>query len=294
MLFITNRKFKQGNKTSPGRILEFDLDDTESSASVHFCSHVPGHWYFETGVSQFLHQISRSPYKQILLYIHGFNILPVSGIFDHAETLQELFDEAEKDSILVVPVIWPTDKDTGIQFDYYDNRMSAFASGIAFARAIKKLKALRIKKKISVLAHSMGNRVLEQTLKTWDEFYGIKGETIFENSFLVAADISHESLSIFKDGYSIIQYSKNYNVYFSETDLALIASTKLNKIRRLGNTISPGGIDCSSFNDKYDPFLGHTFFMLNQHGEPGECFKDIWEKLMPVKTSALGQMGDTL
>ena len=48
-----------------------------------------------------------------------------------------------------------------------------------------------------MLAHSMGNRVLRETLAAWNRYDLADGvPLIFRNTFLVAADIVNESLEV--------------------------------------------------------------------------------------------------
>ena len=98
---------------------------------------------------------------------------------------------AERDS---APVC---DNDLGIIKDYWDDQKAADASAPSFARALcrfiewrnSKLNDPEIDpclKRISVLAHSMGNRVLRQTLSSW-AYYHRKGQVplLMRNVFML-------------------------------------------------------------------------------------------------------------
>ncbi len=83
--------------------------------------------------------------------------------------------------VLVIPIIWPCENDLGVVKDYWDDQKSADQSAFAFARMFQKFMAWRSSadsnpeddpclKRINVLAHSMGNRVLRETLSNWHKY----------------------------------------------------------------------------------------------------------------------------
>jgi esterase/lipase superfamily enzyme len=245
-----------------------------------------------------LGELKRSSYAQVLFYIHGFSNLPESSIFPRAMALQTLCDQRAPDTIQVVPVIWPCDDDPGIVKDYWDDQKSADMSGYAFARALEFFMRWRNEqpeetpctKRINVLAHSMGNRVLRQTLACWNRYDLANGvPLLFRNSFLMAADIVNESLEEPHAGRLMSQASRNVVVYFASDDLALRASkvsNLKNKVasRRLGHTgpenldKTPSNVyavDCDNFNTRYDPPKGHSYFTEDENGAPGVVFEHM-------------------
>ena len=115
MLFITNRSFNEGKISKKDRKVTFNLEENEPSASVFFCERGEKDQYVELGGEAFLERVRQSSYKQILLYIHGFNNLPEKDIFPRAESLQNLCNQHGKDQIQVIPMIWPCDADIGCQ-----------------------------------------------------------------------------------------------------------------------------------------------------------------------------------
>ena len=105
----------------------------------------------------------------MLLYIHGFDNLPERDVFERAGTLQSLCDAtAEPGLVQVVPMLWPCDNDRGLLKGYWDDRNAADAGAVGFRRAFGKFPSWRDRqdpdnpclKRIHVLAHSMGARVL--------------------------------------------------------------------------------------------------------------------------------------
>jgi len=321
MLFITNRAIKEDKKLKPGREITFDINDNRAGQDVYFCEKKGKENYIELGSVQFLNRLKNCKEKQILIYIHGYSNLPKEHIFPRASMLQTLFDIKEKGLVQVIPLIWPCDNDFGSLKDYWDDQRAADASAFAFGRVFEMFMKWREKedniknpcmKRINVLAHSMGNRVLRESVKAWakyDRNYSLP--IIFRNSFLASADVVNETLEPGKDGNLVCQCSRNVTVYYASDDLALRASkiTNLkNKIasRRLGHTgpESPNkvpknvySVDCDDVNTKYDFPAGHSYFLDNgkkpKKGRklvPGVVFKHMFNSIKTgrVKDEPLG------
>lgn len=298
MLFVTNRTLSSRRRRAP-RPVKFALDDNQAGQSIFFCRRLADEDYVEIGNDEFLDDLRESQPQQILLYIHGFNNLPEKDIFPRAEKLQAMFDTASPNLVQVVPAIWPCDNDAGIVKDYFDDQMAADASGVAFARALEKLRQRQIEstmnskippclKRINVLAHSMGNRVYREALRIWcGSILNAEPPLIFRNSFLAAADVVNETLQPGQSGRLISTASRNVVVYYASDDLALRASKIANASqasRRLGhsgpedlskvarNVVS---IDCDDINTAYDRPAGHAYFLDNGDGRPGALFEHM-------------------
>lgn len=305
MLFITNRFPKQGIRTHIGSGFDFDLDNNASSNSVFFCERIAQDNYTEIGSKEFLSQLKKSPYRQVLVYIHGFSNLP-EQVFASAWEFQQLCNDKKADEVLVVPLIWPCDNDFGVVKDYWDDQKSADQSAFSFARVLSKFIVWRNSeeynpksdpclKRINVLTHSMGNRVLRETLWVWNKYDLADGiPLIFRNTFLVAADIENESLQKDRRGELICHSSRNVVVYYASDDLALRSSKAANlknKIasRRLGHSgpenieITPHNVyavDCDDVNNAYDNPVGHSYFRSGRkQGKQGLVFEHIFSCL---------------
>jgi esterase/lipase superfamily enzyme len=285
MLFITNRSINEGKKLKPGRKITFDIDDNRSGQDAFFCERKGKDKYIELENEQFFNKLKSSKEEQILIYIHGYSNLPEPHIFPRSSMLQTLFDDKEKGLVKVIPMIWPCDNDITVLEDYWDDQRAADASAFAFSRVFGKFMKWREKgeniddpcmKRINVLAHSMGNRVLRESVKAWakyDRNYNLP--IIFRNSFLASADVVNETLEPGKDGNLITQCSRNVTVYHASDDMALRASkiTNLKNLiasRRLGHTgpENPDSVpknvysaDCDDVNTKYDFPAGHAYFL---------------------------------
>ncbi len=302
MLFLTNRVFTQGNETQVGRRVDFDLRDSNALPSLFFCDRRRAGDYTEIGSAGFMQRLKESPAEQILVFIHGFNNQPEDAAFQRAEKLQQLFDAEAAGLVEVVALIWPclpTQGTRGFVNGYYNDQSAADASAPAYGRALARLQDWQLEnvergdpclKRINVLAHSMGNRVLRGAVKWWtDELLGGGPSLLFRNLFLVAADVKNETLERGHEGQSLPAATRNVVCYFSYDDVALRASkganaSPRNVSRRLGHTgpydmtkvpANVYAIDCDRVAMRYDPKSGHTYFLEDGRGNPGKVFKHI-------------------
>lgn len=324
MLFITNRA-PTGNVlvSEEGRAWDFDLDNNTAMHWLYFCERTAEKKYVEVTSKPFLQRIRDHGADEILVYIHGYSNLPEPHIFPRARALQALLDtHCTGTKFLVVPLIWPCDNDVTVVEDYWDDQKAADASGYAFARALAKLHAWQREgvkageeclKRINVLAHSMGNRVLRETLRVWsEELLRDSPPMIFRSIFMVAADLINETLERHQAGRYITMAARNVVVYFAADDLALRASKVVNlrggtASRRLGHTGPEDlgqvprnvyAVDCDRVNSRYDHPVGHTYFAFDENGQqggqPGDVFRHICATLsdgrVPGATKPVGQL----
>jgi esterase/lipase superfamily enzyme len=306
MLFITSRMPTVNTEPELNKNFVFDLGNNSSSRGFYCCRRNKKGSYEEIGSKGLLAAIKESKYRQVLIYIHGFSNLP-EDVFKNVEEFQGLCNKKKDGEVLVVPVIWPCDNDLGIVKDYWDDQKAADQSAFAFARMFQKFMEWRNSphynpeddpclKRINMLAHSMGNRVLRQTLSTWQKYDQPGGlPLLFRNTYLVAADILNESLQKGHPGELISHASRNVVVYYASDDLALRAS-KISNLknaeasRRLGHSgpedldLTPKNvyaIDCDEVNTIYDPPKGHSYFRSGRKkGEPGVVFNHIFETIV--------------
>ena len=306
MLFITSRMPTVNTEPELNPNFVFDLRNNSSSRGFFCCNRNKNGAIEEIGSKNFLTAIKESQYRQVIIYIHGFSNLP-EDVFNDAEEFQALCNKEKNGELLVVPIIWPCDNDLGLVKDYWDDQKAADQSAFAFARMFQKFMEWRNSadanpdedpclKRINVLAHSMGNRVLRQTLSLWQKYDQPGGlPLLFRNTFLIAADILNESLHKGEAGEPISHASRNVVVYYASDDLALRASKVSNlknaeASRRLGHTgpedmaLTPKNvyaIDCDDVNTVYDPPKGHSYFRSGRRkGHPGVVFDHIFETVL--------------
>ena len=91
MLIVTNRRFKEGpsgtlpdGSPPPLRSVTLDPDDTGPSAAVCFCGCPDQDDDCEIYGSRCMDRLKNTSSKHVLLYIHGFDMLPQRDIFARA------------------------------------------------------------------------------------------------------------------------------------------------------------------------------------------------------------------
>lgn len=288
MLFITNRRPRQSAKSKTNRKISFDYDTTTVSQLLYFCERHGAHDYVEIKSQAFFQRLKDLHQDtQLLFYIHGFNNNMEPTVFSKTQILQEEFDRIQPNMVLVVPIIWPCDDDSIVALadDYWDDQDAADASGHSFARALGKFDSWRRSdaqqkipclKRINILAHSMGNRVLVNAMSLWAEKYSAgHAPLLFRNTFMVAPDVPNEILEEGEPGMYIADASRNVVVYYASDDLAMPASKVANvKNKTLSRRLGMTGperlervpknvyeVDCDDFNNRMDTPAGHTYFL---------------------------------
>lgn len=290
MLFVTNRSLQQSHRSRRNRTIRFNLDDNSALPSIFFCErNAPGD-YVEIMSSNFFDRIRDAEQQQVLIFFHGFNELPEDSVFQKAALLQEELGQL----CTVVPFIWPCrDRRNTVVSRYYDDQLAADMSGYAFGRALAMFHTWSesqdhtCRKRLNVLAHSMGTRVLRETLRVWScELLRHDPPLLFRNCFLAASDVVNDTLSV-GHGKLMCTASRNVLVYHAYDDFALRASKVANAgqvSKRLGHTgpydmtAVPANVyskSCDAFNLEYDKEFGHTYFLTTPSGARGKLLEDI-------------------
>jgi len=298
MYFITNKTLAKS-----GSNLKFQ-DSNEISQSLRYCEMVNETEFKEIGSKPFMKSLMKADEKEILFYIHGFNNQPYDDIFPRAKAMQNQLIEANLKRVKLVSIIWPCDNDFGVIKDYWDDQDSAEQTGKIFARAISKLVGWQEEnesnpcmKRMHVFAHSMGGRVLVQSLKHWANKFGGGGVPyLFKNIFLMASDIPNESLENGEDGEYIPQAAQRVISYYANDDFAMPASKISNMrnmvfSRRIGHTGPEDlskvpenvyAVNCDSFNNKFDKPKGHSYF-ISKKGKKSPAFEHVIKVLKSQK-----------
>lgn len=163
----------------------------------------------------------------IFLFIHGYKNTFLDSVFRTAQLIADMDTDKE---IIPMTFSWPS----GRTDSYF-----ADEENIKYSIPFLKEYLLDIRKKypnvpINIVAHSMGTRLLTNTLK--EISLTKKEEIVFDNIILASADIDSD---VFK--YNLLQYikpiSKQYHIYASAKDKALLASKKIHKYPRVGKDI---------------------------------------------------------
>jgi len=180
--------------------------------------------------------------------MHGYNVDPKEAI-NAANRLQKGFDAiaglpgTDYEKVRVIPFIWPS---AGEVLKYDRDRYYAEASAPLAHRALKIFQQHQqghgrdCTRRISVLAHSMGNYLLNHTLQDWVTEGGSK---LFTNIFMVAPDIVDESFGPGELGEMVPHTSRRVLVYYADDDMALKTAIPINAFvsRRLSSRMGLTG-----------------------------------------------------
>ena len=180
-------------------------------------------------------QVEESPYRSLLLVVHGFREAFPSALRKTA-FLAHVLD-------INTPVVvfdWPGDQGSSLR-GYRRARGEARASGAELAALLELIVEDVRPERLWMIANSMGGQVVV------DAFHALDGDadysdiqTEIENVVLTAPDVDHEEFnSQFKK--EITDIAENVTVYVSSNDRALLASRLINRGLRLGeSTLDPG------------------------------------------------------
>lgn len=294
MLFVTNRVPDEGVESKAGRQVKFDDKKSDASNSLFYCESTlkSGEFsYVEIMSEGFLKKLKKSSKGSILLYIHGYNTEPFSAI-GKGELLQHLLNKIEPNAVEVVTVVWPCIGDQVLDHlnvrEYWGDQDAADMSGPIFARVLSRFMAWQNEqdqqdnpclKRVNVLSHSMGNRVLMNTLNYWATNFGDNSiPMMFRNAFLIGADIPSKALEDGQPGRFISLACRNVSVYYASDDKRMSQSKLANHKRTgvFGSRLGDHGperpkktmdnvyrIDCDSFNNEFDPKGGHSYFLTD-------------------------------
>lgn len=198
-------------------------------------------------------QLKRSRQKDLLLFVHGFNVDFDSAIVRAAQVALDVpFNGA------IVAYAWPT---KGGVSNYRSDEPVNLASVEPFAEFLSTLVAgVPAETRISILVHSMGNRIVMQGINRLSQ------DTKLEHVVLCAPDVGLGDFEAWAPG--VVSRCRRVTLYASENDAALIVSKSLHSEQRAGDAHPPAlmagveTVDCSTID--YTSFLGHSYYGANR------------------------------
>lgn len=214
----------------------------------------------EIGLDLFLDGLQTAWNSQVLLYVHGTGA--PATVLKENERLQEQCDDAEPGLVQVVPVLWPSPDRrtwTGGNAPEADAQPAQDAPdgtvGVGVGDVLRTLlhwrdnQPLASRKRISVLAHGTGARVLRDALASWADDTG-PPYGAFRNIFLVAADVGQHALETGRPGQRLSDAARNVTVYYANDDWAFSSPASRRRdaaTRRLGQT-GPADLSAAAQN----------------------------------------------
>ena len=222
---------------------------------------------FLDGVSQ---QVQQSRQKDILVFVHGFNVSFEEAIAGTAELALNIPFNGS-----VVSYCWPSQ---GGVMNYSVDEPINQASVAPFTEFVETLQQGIPNARIHIVVHSMGNRIVMQSLS---HMHSAGTSKKFGHIVLCAPDVGVEDFLNWAPG--VVTVSEHVTLYANASDQALIASKGLHAESRAGDALSPlvvpgiETIDCSRIDSS---LLGHSYFCENDD-VTSDLFLLVKENLSP-------------
>lgn len=175
---------------------------------------------------------SKSALEQdVVVFVHGYNNSFIDSIRRGATIKKDIAPKA-----IVISYTWPSD---GELLSYGYDESSIDTAEQNFKSFLDQLTKKVASKRINVIAHSMGSRLVAKYLAGLPERQRYPNDVKFKNIVLAAADISTEFFEQkeekpYNPNYPLSSYAERITVYSSQYDRALGFSQKLHRDRRLG------------------------------------------------------------
>jgi esterase/lipase superfamily enzyme len=194
--------------------------------------------------------------REALVFIHGFNVSFYDAALRAAQLTYDLAFEG-------APILysWPS---AGSVFRYSSDREAAEWSADHLRLFLDSLTAIAGVRRVHIVAHSMGNRVLTLAL---ERMSAPRPDTVFGNLVLAAADV--DATRFQQQIAALIRpLALRLTIYQSGKDVALWASRFLSTHTRLGEATNPmlvirdaDMVDVSSLSTG---LLGHGYIASNE------------------------------
>jgi esterase/lipase superfamily enzyme len=210
----------------------------------------------ESFFAQVRQTVDRAPERDVLLFVHGFNV-------DFAASLTRTTQIALDLPFNGVPIAYSWPSQGGID-NYDDDERIVAESVVPFVSFLEQLnQSLPPDTRIHIVVHSMGNRLVLHGLNQLSE--GFRQPPRFENVVLAAPDVGVSDFAALSHG--VVTAAKRVTLYVHDSDTALIASKAVNGEQRIGDAFPPvvvpsvETIDASAIDTS---FMGHSYYGSNR------------------------------
>lgn len=210
--------------------------------------------------------IAESPRRHALVFVHGFNVAFVEGIYRTAQLAHDLAFEGP-----VALYSWPS-KGGAHPLDYTHDENAVDYAAPHLRGFLRLLAEDTGAETVHVLAHSMGNRVLVEAMRDMGE--PPPGSCTFHEVMLTAPDIDARVFA--RDIVpAITPRARRVTLYASSQDRALKISKSVHGYPRAGesgeNLVVAAGIETIDVSRLDTDFLGHSYY-----GESKSVVSDIY------------------
>ena len=229
----------------------------DSRADSHKFFRVLNQKTFDT--ESFVKLIKNHPAKEVLVFIHGFNVKFQDAVFRASQIAYDLKFQGP-----IILFSWPAGADSGflskamVSRTYGNNKITAEQSIPAAIEFFKMIGSLGIN--INILVHSMGHQIAIPALI----FIAKEMGTSIKINELVLNAPDYDLKEFIKVSNELKKIANRVTLYCSYNDNAMVASESYNGGARLGacekidgiDVINVGEVDSSSFSTG----LGHAYY----------------------------------
>lgn len=171
----------------------------------------------------------------ILLFVHGFNVTFDEALVRVAQLSHDLSRDETYDVGIPVLYSWPSAGDVSLDH-YRGDRERSIGAAPYLEQFLDLITEDLDVKRINIIAHSMGNRVLTKALEDYARDYLVRHnrDDLEFRILLVAADVERDVFDAANGVFDNLD--ANVTIYTSDTDRALHVSNLVNQKKRLGDT----------------------------------------------------------
>lgn len=215
-------------------------------------------------------QINQSRFKDVFIFVHGFN----NTFEDAARRAAQMAYDLDYDG---TPILysWPSQ---GSATAYAVDEAAVGISGRRLADFLETVVGQSGAQRIHLIAHSMGNRALIEALQTYLAKRAPENrQHIFGQIVLTAPDVDRD---YFSDAIqSLAEAAERVTLYASDNDYALRSSQFLHGAPRAGTAgdviVKLAGLDSIDMSSVPADALGHSYFAANS-GAIYDMFRLLW------------------
>lgn len=182
----------------------------------------------------------------VLFFVHGFHT-DLNGALQSISDLEQVYVNNKSPIKQIVAFTWPAmDKYLRYRDDAKDAELSGFTLARSYFMLIDFFRAIfgpnpqnpynePCNNKIHLMAHSMGNRVVENMMIELLKQRNNNITAVFKEVILAASDVDWQVFEDPRAFYQLTEISERVTVYYNNRDLALfISETTKNAYNRLG------------------------------------------------------------
>ena len=229
----------------------------DSRADTHRYFRILNQKTFDT--AGFEKVIKNNPAKEVLIFIHGFNVKFQDAVFRASQIAYDLKFQGP-----VILFSWPAGADSSflgkamVSRTYGSNKLNAEQSILPAIEFFKMIGSYNLK--VNIIVHSMGHQIAIPALSTIAK----EPDLNFKLDELVLNAPDYDLKDFKKVSTDLKKIANRITLYCSYNDSAMVASETYNGGERLGACEKFDGVDVINVSEvdssSYTPTLGHSYY----------------------------------